>query len=730
MSASMTNEYYADATADAAGVAAPAVAEQYAKPALAELIATKFVGLGGHVIFFPCGTKRCTTPGWEQRATNDLNTALAWARQDPYANIGLVGKQDGLWALDVDDLSLITELQTVAKQHGGIGTYTTATVSGGVHLIFRQNAASRTMGNISVKGDKNKETMSARVDDRYVVLAGSWAHPFNDESIPLKQYTVYDADAPAIEAPQWLLDWVVSKDVKATGSKIKEPFKAAADGGVSDGGRNNYLASFVGKMHQSFNWDFEKMLRETLDENERKCVPPLSNSEVESVVRSIAGYERVPEMVLNQQPDPVQPVQFLMDEDPTWKYAIPREEYEVQMDAEYPVLPLKPAFGPTWDDSIMHGIAGDIVRKAAEYCEAHPAGMYLDLLVSLGNLIGRGPYFNVGATRHYANEFMARVGESSKSRKGTGRDAVNEVLKLVDPTWYQERVASGFGSAEAIVHSIRDDSQQAVRSRKKNIYETVSVPGIADKRLMIREGELASIFQLAGKKESRADVVLRLGWDSSPLQNLVKGKTDGISNSASCQFPHISISADTTRDEFMRKLPSGADANGFGNRFLYCYVERVKMCPHGGPQLDWTPELQTLNEALRFARDLSYVGMQNASRQLWARMYDEIDAEQQSMYGLAAAMTARGAAHVRRLALILCLLDNHDCIETQHLRAAKRIWDYCVDSARYIFGGVTLDQTRILDWIKQQPGPVTVSQIRETMFQRHRKADWIRDPAP
>ena len=41
----------------------------------------------------------------------------------------------------------------------------------------------------------------------------------------------------------------------------------------------------------------------------------------------------------------------------------------------------------------------------------------------------------MGQTRHYTNEFMARVGATADSRKGTGRDAIDDVLKFVDADW-------------------------------------------------------------------------------------------------------------------------------------------------------------------------------------------------------------------------------------------------------------------------------------------------------
>ena len=133
-------------------------------------------------------------------------------------------------------------------------------------------------------------------------------------------------------------------------------------------------------------------------------------------------------------------------------YAMTKEEYDREIEKEYPVLPLPKQPGPAWDDSILCGAAGEVIRKASQFNESHPAGMLVDFLVSLGSIIGRGPYFNINETRHFTNEFMARVGDSSKSRKGTGRDAIDGILRLVDPDWYSNRIESGFGSGEAIIN--------------------------------------------------------------------------------------------------------------------------------------------------------------------------------------------------------------------------------------------------------------------------------------
>jgi hypothetical protein len=404
-------------------------------------------------------------------------------------------------------------------------------------------------------------------------------------------------------------------------------------------------------------------------------------------------------------------------------YAMTREEYDLESEKEFPVYILPKQPGPAWDDSILYGDAGRLVRKAAQYNEAHPAGMLVDLVVSLGSIIGRGPYFNVGATKHYTNEFMARVGDSSKSRKGTGRDMIDQVLKLVDPDWFN-RVEGGFGSGEAIINSIRDDVVESKLNHRTGNFENKIVPGIKDKRLCIREGELASIFVLAGKPESRADIVLRDGWDGKPLRNVVKGKgKDGFSNSAKCEEPHLSISADTTIHELRRKMPVGADENGFGNRFLYVYVYRVKDCPQNSPALDWSQEIVNFQAVVKFARQVKYVSMSDQARKWWNNNYARF--EREGPEGLAGKMTNRASAHIRRIAMLYALIDMSDTIELEHFKAAEKLWNYCEESAMFIFGGVTREQLHILKWIEHRD-TATFNQVRDELYHRNRLVGSIR----
>src|SRR5437773_7622682 len=150
-------------------------------PPNAAQIAARMIEMGAYVYFIPQGTKRCTVEGWPELATRDLSVAKTLAG-DKHLNVIVVGKRDGLWVLEFDDVSVLEEYE---KFHGRIETYRVCSVRCGMHLYFKQTEASWEMGNIGGKNDGGKETWSARIDNKYVLAPFSAAYPHNDETQPL-----------------------------------------------------------------------------------------------------------------------------------------------------------------------------------------------------------------------------------------------------------------------------------------------------------------------------------------------------------------------------------------------------------------------------------------------------------------------------------------------------------------------------------------------------------------
>jgi primase-like protein/bifunctional DNA primase/polymerase-like protein len=350
-------EATSDEVADAKSVA-PSV-----PPPMAAVIATKFIKAGGHVIFFPCGTKRCTLPGWEQKATNNLEAALAWAGQDPSANVGIVGKQDGLWGCD-DDAGLIAEYEA---QYGPIQTYTTRTVSGGRHFIFRQSAESWAMGNVSIEDADGHELLSARVSNRYVVAAGSWAYPNNDTTKPLTQYTAVDPNAPFIEAPSSLIAFIKVKEAEK-GRKSEKP-KSDETRIYHEGGRNNALTRKAGQLRQA-GTNPDEILAILSRMNQEICVPPLPEHEVESIAKSIGRYPVGKDKSLDftQKPDALPAT--------NQEASIPVIEDESDTDTRFDMT------GDTFDTSVY--------EKLAERSTPYPVPSDSDLISILAKKLVHG----------------------------------------------------------------------------------------------------------------------------------------------------------------------------------------------------------------------------------------------------------------------------------------------------------------------------------------------------
>ena len=361
-------------------------------------------------------------------------------------------------------------------------------------------------------------------------------------------------------------------------------------------------------------------------------------------------------------------------------------------------------------EAALHGIAGEFVCRVLPRSEADPAALLFQFLASAGSAAGPGPHYRVEGDAHPARLWVLVVGNTAKARKGTSAGRVRELMELAAPEWARTRVAHGLSTGEGLIHQVRDPVEGKDDDDEGD-------PGVADKRLLVSEGEFATVLRQTQRHGNTLSAVLRNAWDRGDLRTMTKSAPQQATGA------HITIAAHITADELHRLLDRTEVANGLANRFLFCCARRSKALPHGGGAVDWGDVPERLAAALEAARSASRVRMDEEARDAWVAIYPALS---EGRPGLVGAAIARSEAYVIRLAVTYAMLDGTDVIGLPHLRAALAVWDYAEASARYVFGDAAGDPVvdRILEALRAAGAPMSRTDISAALG-RHAPAEAI-----
>jgi hypothetical protein len=212
---------------------------------------------------------------------------------------------------------------------------------------------------------------------------------------------------------------------------------------------------------------------------------------------------------------------------------------------------------------------------------------------------------------------------------------------------------------------------------------------------------------------------IRAAWDNGTLRIMTKNSP------ATATDAHISIVGHITKDELLRYLNQTESCNGLGNRFLWVCVRRSKLLPEGGNLTDemLQPIADRVACVLAFARGQDEIRRDPGARELWAAIYPKLS---EGRPGLLGAITGRSEAQAMRLALVYALLDGSSVIREKHLLAGLGAWDYCLSSAKYIFGNAVGDPVAdgILRALESRPDGMPRTEI-SALFGRHQSHERI-----
>ncbi len=231
-----------------------------------------------------CRKSSCASPGkhpqlreWQTAATTDIGQIVDWWLEWPDANIAAVAGPSEVLVVDIDDRNGGWDSWDAVLNNLGVAeptTLTTATGGGGAHFIFRYEQSSSA---------KKRQAVRPGID----LLAGASAFllPGSDHWSG-KRYAWDEGRAPSEVAlekpPEWVLELLTDTDAtsKVTGTTGK----------IMEGSRNSTLFAYARSLHEA-GCRGDRLGAAARAMNSKLCDPPLAESEVLSIVRSVTTRE-------------------------------------------------------------------------------------------------------------------------------------------------------------------------------------------------------------------------------------------------------------------------------------------------------------------------------------------------------------------------------------------------------------------------------------------------------
>jgi hypothetical protein len=227
-----------------------------------ELRANPMVARNVPVIPLRPRSKIAFLSNWTELATTDPEKLAQIAAEYPDANCACVAyaKPGGTWFFELDKPGTRDRIERETGQNMP-KTFIVSSSPGKGHFYFRQTPASIALGNCQSM-DATGEVWSARVDNRYVVAAGS-IHPSTG-----KLYEVV-SDAEIAPAPDWLVEWI--KGDAFTSAKNSGRVNASPDGPPIPRGSHDNELFRIGCMLRNAGMDYDQIRDNLVQICEKRC---------------------------------------------------------------------------------------------------------------------------------------------------------------------------------------------------------------------------------------------------------------------------------------------------------------------------------------------------------------------------------------------------------------------------------------------------------------------------
>lgn len=498
--------------------------------------ASTMVEYGVPVVPLPAAKKFPPPEGWRDFATTDMDIIKGWlmpngkpAIATKNSNCACVAKRDGFWFFDIDAMRIVSAL--IEKETGHtlseLQTFTVCSSGEKRHFYFRQNDASRALGNFDYDAPDGSEWFSVRGNNKYVVSPYSVHPKTGREYEPINR-------ADITEAPAWLTDWL--KQAKRASSKRKQAADDSAK--VHEGGRDEFLFARACALRDS-GMSQSDGLAELQNINAEQCVPPMDDATVRIKIDS--AYTRPPRVKAAQSSDghvSTESAEPIPDNPP---------------DTITPAYPMM---------TIDGDLIGELTRALTNGTFIPPQFMRENIKVALGAIVDG----HVGFPNHedlHAREYLHNVSTYPQSGKGesykrTSQPVTGFLCELLNKSGVSIVDGGLFGSGEFMVKVLNKTPNHRTIARFDEMSEVWTKNRAAG---CILEKKFLTLFE-----------------STSVAQGSFK---NGINEGNDF---HFSMVGDFTKESFDTSFTgSGARGSGYLSRCVFQFAEKQ---PCSG---DWEP---------------------------------------------------------------------------------------------------------------------------------------------
>jgi hypothetical protein len=635
-------------------------------------IAEPLVARGVPVIPLRPKTKIAFLDEWETLATVDQNKIDQWDQEFLDANGACVAlaRPGGVWFLEIDRPGFSEEIEKQTGQKIPV-TFMVRSSPGRGHFYFKQTPASIEMGNKKSKDEQGKELWSARAANAYVVAPGSY-HPTSG-----RRYEIL-RDAAIVEAPDWLVQWCVAnaQTEPKTGHAELDSEEI-----IGEGGRNNALTSILGKARQVLKMDREQLFAYGLSVNEKRCRPPLAESEVRTIANSISGY------VVKETGSIV----F----DTVTNNGAPEEAIE-------PLI-VKPIPYPTFPRWVMKGtsIGDGLVEPVCAVNSRYPEFMFMPAMVLLLNYVALK--VRVEGKQIIPSFYMVSIGRKGRVIKSS---SVQDAIEYLS-------VAGLVGHASGAIRNAEG---------KSLIWTPGSTEGLGlemtrtnCRNSIMFYDELSTLTSKAGIEGSTLKASLLSMYESGQFANTIKSRKETFSFEPKTYC--TSLIACTTDKNFHAQWSNmSGGSSGLDERFFFLYQPEVLV--------DLKPyKFVNTVEASVKTRKLVDKAVQQAVYAI---------SDETMMENVINRIGNRTAHRVEKMALYFAIDMGKDEIDESCVERALAIANYELAVKKYLaaFESTTKEgalQGEIIQLLQRNGGAMTTRQLERALHpERHGTFLWAR----